>query len=215
MKYLLNQRLVLSWLLSIPVTYFALAFLDIFYTHPLEAGLLVVILHTLITFFIYLLIRKVKKAFRIKPKEGIFAFLIFVSLIIFWFRLILMAGRFPLLFDSSYYLLNVNLYLSYYIGWCISLFVSSRLFSIAHSKDLLNTRFYTFVNANLNGIVIALAFFSIYFLLANIFNQPLFNFDDIFFDTDAKLYRARFGTENYEDVYWRTVHPFILIVVRP
>src|SRR5690606_1737051 len=74
---------------------------------------------------------------------------------------------------------------------------------------------YSFIEANLHGILIASVFFFIYVLLSNIFNQPLFNFDDIFFDTDARLYRARFGTENYKDIYWRTVHPFVLIVVRP
>ncbi len=71
------------------------------------------------------------------------------------------------------------------------------------------------MDANLGGLILASLFFSVYFLLGSIFNQPVFRFDDIFFDTDSRLYRMRFGTEHYKDYYERTVHPYVLIIVRP
>lgn len=71
------------------------------------------------------------------------------------------------------------------------------------------------MDSNLGGIVLAGLFFSVYFLLASIFNQPVYDFDDVFFDADSALYRYRFGTEFYKDYYERTVHPYVLIIVRP
>jgi hypothetical protein len=101
------------------------------------------------------------------------------------------------------------------VGALFSLVTANWLIAFADSKNFQHSRLYAFIDSNLSGILIALIFFSVYFVLANIFNHPLFNFDDIFFDTDSKLWRARFGTENYHDYYERTVHPFVLILVRP
>ena len=39
--------------------------------------------------------------------------------------------------------------------------------------------------------------------------------DDIFFDSDGLLWRMRFVTDSYRDYYWRSVHPFVLLIVRP
>ncbi|HCR70826.1 MAG TPA: hypothetical protein DIW23_05235 [Anaerolineae bacterium] len=173
------------------------------------------ILHTFIGLSFYYLTSKIKDHFKIKPTESWIATSLFLALIVFLLCLTKTASRFPLLFDTAFYQIQAHLLIWFILGILIAFPCSIWLLSFTHSKSFHQTRFFSFIDKNINGVLLSLTFFSIYFLLANIFNQPLFNFDDIFFDTDAKLYRSRFGTENYEDVYWRTVHPFILIIVRP
>jgi hypothetical protein len=202
-----TKQLILAWLVSIPFTYLTIAFLDLFYTTLLEIFLLALIIHTIISWFHYKAIPILQNQFQLNPKETSLSFLLLSIILCFWVYLIWLASRFPTLFDIRLYKLNFNLIMPTIIGIMVSFFSIYWL----ESKKIQST----WLEKNLSGIFIALAFFAIYFLLSNIFNQPLFNFDDIFFDTDAKLWRARFGTENYTDFYWRTVHPFVLIIVRP
>ena len=213
MTFVLNKRLILAWILSIAISYVCLGFLDSFYISAFEVLLITVLFHTFVSVFVYYLLGRVKKDY--KSTQAQIIFLLFLALALFLIRLTLTASRFPTLFDTNLYRIQFDLLIWFAIAIFISIPASHWLLSFAHSKSFNQTRFYSLIEANLGGILIAFIFFSIYFLLANIFNQPLFNFDDIFFDTDAKLWRARFGTENYEDVYWRPVHPFVLIVVRP
>ncbi|MDP2778324.1 MAG: hypothetical protein Q8O48_11850, partial [Anaerolineales bacterium] len=76
-------------------------------------------------------------------------------------------------------------------------------------------RLHKYVGENLAGLAVAAFFFSIYLISVSIFNQPAFNSDDIFFDADSNLWRWRFATTDYRDYYWRPVHPFVLIIIRP
>jgi len=209
----LKKRLVLAWIFSIPVSYVCVGFFDLFYISPFEISLLNVLIHTFVILFTYYLLGKIKRDY--KSTQTQIGLMLFLVLSIFLIRLILIANRFPSLFDIHLYRIRVDLVLWFSIGTFISIFTSHWLLDFLILKRFNQTRFYSFIEANLHGILIASVFFFIYVLLSNIFNQPLFNFDDIFFDTDARLYRARFGTENYKDIYWRTVHPFVLIVVRP
>ncbi|MBL8051163.1 MAG: hypothetical protein JNM46_08075 [Anaerolineales bacterium] len=215
MTFVLNKRLLLAWFLSLPISYVLIGFLDYFYQSLYEILFLAILLHALTSLFVYYLIGRIKNYLKLKPTESWITTFLFLALIIFLLYLTKTANRFSLLFDPAFYQIQSNSLIWFALGIIIAFPCSVWLLSFAHSKEFHKTRFFTFIDKNLSGILLSLAFFAIYFLLSNIFNQPLFNFDDIFFDTDAKLYRARFGTENYEDVYWRTVHPFILIVVRP
>ena len=210
-----NKRFVSAWFLSIFISYVAIGFLDYFYPSAIEIFLLAVLFHAFASLLIYYVLGKLLKNFKSKPVETCLAVALFFSLIFFLIYLTKIASRFPLLFDSAIYLIQPDLLIWFAIGIFLSFPVAIWLLSFVRSKDFHSTRFFIFVDKNLGGILIALIFFCIYFLLANIFNQPLFNFDDIFFDTDAKLWRFRFGTENYQDYYQRTVHPFVLIIVRP
>jgi hypothetical protein len=74
---------------------------------------------------------------------------------------------------------------------------------------------YLFMNEVVTGLLLAGFFFIIYLMLASIFNRPVFDVDDIFFDSDGLLWRTRFVTDAYRDYYWRSVHPFVLLIVRP
>ena len=74
---------------------------------------------------------------------------------------------------------------------------------------------YHFMNEIVTGVLLAGFFFIVYLMLASIFNQPAFDVDDIFFDSDGLLWRMRFTTDHYRDYYWRSVHPFVLLIIRP
>lgn len=201
------QRLIYAWLISLPFTYLALCFLDFFYTSLLEIFLIALLIHALTSWFYYQAIYVLQNQLKHNPKETRLSFLLFLIILCFWGYLVWLTSLFPILFDVTLYQLNSNLIMPTIIGVVTSFFLARWLVS----KNIS----FTWLEKNLNGVLIAFAFFAIYFLLSNIFNQPFFSFDDIFFDADAKLWRSRFGTENYADFYWRSVHPFVLIIVRP
>jgi len=215
MKFTQNKSLFLAWSLTIVFCYPLLGFLDTFYKTSYEVLLLVIVLQMILGLFTYYGLGKLISNFIVKSRNVNIRFSLFLALLVFLISLTKTFARFPTLFDSSIYLLRPDLLIWFLFGNILGLPVLFWTLHFLHSKDIQKTRLFNFIDSNLSGLLLFFVFFAIYFLLANIFNQPHFNFDDIFFDTDAKLWRARFGTEHYEDVYWRTVHPFVLIVVRP
>ncbi len=208
-------RLLLAWALGILPAYLLLGFLDNYYTSAFEILLVSFFIQSLFTLGAYFTLGKIVEKFRSQPVDMIFAAVLFAAVTAFFVALIGMASRFPHMFPAVSYLpANGTLPFSL-VGTVLAIPASFWALGALRRTNIRQTRLYQFVDANLSGLLIAALFFSIYFLLASIFNQPVFNFDDIFFDTDAKLWRFRFGTEHYEDYYERTVHPFVLIVVRP
>jgi hypothetical protein len=77
------------------------------------------------------------------------------------------------------------------------------------------TRVYAYVSANLAGLSLALGFFILYLLFASTLNDPHFDVDDIFFDADHFNYRIRLTTDLWRDNYWRSVHPFMILLFKP
>ena len=128
--------------------------------------------------------------------------ILFTLLIVWAWALFNMANQFPSLFTSAVQQLVTT-------QWIVFAIVILILLILTNYKKL------NFLNETINGILLSLIFFSIYFLFVSIFNQPTFDVDDIFFDSDAFLWRRRFGTELVHDYYFRSVHPFVLIIIRP
>lgn len=126
-----------------------------------------------------------------------------------------MAGQFPSLFDSTFFQIETGQATSFIAAIFSAFPLSAWMIHLAKEKKPRQTRFYKLVDANLPGILLAISFFSIYLILASIFNRPIFDVDDIFFDTDGLLWRTRFTTASYRDYYWRSVHPFALMIIRP
>lgn len=210
-----NKRLLLAWLLGLPLGYVALGFLDSYYKTFLEILLISFVVQSLITLFIYFLLGRAALKFSNSPADAILSLAVGVSVLLFFARLVQMASGFPKLFDVSTYVLSPETLTIFTVGFAVTLPASVWTLFILRRMEFHKSRIFKFVNANLGGIGIALLFFGVYLLLSSIFNQPVFRFDDIFFDTDSKLYRQRFGTEFYQDYYQRTVHPYVLILVRP
>lgn len=212
---MLNKRLLPAWALGLPISYIALGFLDAYYTSVFEIILVSFFVSTFVSLSIHFALLRLVRKIKTRRVDAVLSMLMGGAVLAFFASLINMASRFPRQFDITAYQLSVETWIGFIIGVLIALPTAMWVVPAARRANLQQTRLYKFVNKNLGGLVIAALFFSIYFLLASIFNQPVFNFDDIFFDTDSRLYRFRFGTELYKDYYERTVHPYVLIIVRP
>jgi hypothetical protein len=212
---LFRKRLVFTWLAGIPLSYFVLGFLGNFYTTNVEIFLLSIISHAFISLFFHYLIGRLKFDLGSKPVETGMSLVLFAALLIFIPAMYAAAKQFPNLFDHAAFHLEAGLQL----WFAIALLPSYPLFvwalNLARKKNFKQTRFFQFVDENLNGLILSILFFAVYLIFASIFNRPSFSRDDIFFDADGNLYRWRFATENYRDYYWRPAHPFVLIIIRP
>jgi hypothetical protein len=142
-------------------------------------------------------------SFEKNKAEFTLTILLFTALIVWALSLFQMANQFPSLFEAQAK--------TFVIGQWVLL--SIIVFVIFFSWKQLEKN--QFIKENWSGILLACIFFCIYFLLVSIFNQPAFDVDDIFFDADAYLWRRRFATELVRDYYFRPVHPFVLIIIRP
>jgi len=142
-------------------------------------------------------------SFEKNKAEFTLTILLFIALIVWAMSLFQMANQFPSLFEAQAK--------SFVIGQWVLL--SIIVFAIFFSWKQLEKN--QFIKENWSGLLLAGIFFSIYFLLVSIFNQPAFDVDDIFFDSDTYLWRRRFATELVRDYYFRPVHPFVLIIIRP
>lgn len=215
MQRAINKKLILAWLLGIPFSYVLLGFLGGFYTSNIEIALLTLLLHPYVTLFVYYLLGKAGQAFQLRLWDAGISAALFAALTIFIPAVYFMAWQFPSLFDHSIYQLEAGLSILFAVMLVAAFPLSAYILLYLRDGKFTRTRLYEFINENLGGLLLFLFFFLIYLLFASIFNQPAFNSDDIFFDADSRLWRWRFATENYRDYYWRPVHPFVLIIIRP
>ncbi|MFN3491116.1 MAG: hypothetical protein ACK40V_02755 [Anaerolineales bacterium] len=130
---------------------------------------------------------------------------LFTALILWAMSLFQMANQFPSLFKAQAKTFVVS-------QWVLLSIVVLIFFFLRKQLEKLQIQF---IKENWSGLLLACIFFSIYFLFVSIFNQPAFDVDDIFFDADTFLWRRRFATELVRDYYFRPVHPFVLILIRP
>jgi len=208
-------RKSLAWIISFPATFFIVGLLDNFYSSSIEVFVLALLIHPSSGIFFYYLQGKVTKLIQSRTDGLGVALALFISLSVFVIGIFIMAGQFLSLFDSSYFLLETG-QTAYVIIAIVSAFpLSAWIISFVSEKKPNQTRFYRLVDENLPGILLSSFFFSAYLILASIFNRPIFDVDDIFFDTDGLLWRTRFVTADYHDYYWRSVHPFVLLIIRP
>ena len=211
----INKRFIPAWVLGIPFSYFILGFLGNFYTTGFEILLVAVVVHSVATNFVSYLISKLQGEFRSKRADMMIYALLAIALAAFFVRLVSMALVFPRVFDRNIYLIEPNVLAYFIIGLVAAFPAALWLSGFAHKRDFKNSKFFLFIDSHLDGLLLAALFFAVYLFIGSIFNQPLFNYDDLFFDTDAKLWRTRFATESYRDYFERPVHPLVLMVVRP
>ena len=210
-----NTRFILAWFLSVPLSYFSLGFLSNFYSTYFEIILLVLLFHISASIFFYYLQGKSIGVFKSQTVDFGIILALFILMSVFVLGMFGMARQFSSLFDADYFQLEAGQIISFIIAAVLAFPLFTRTIAFAKEKKLNQTRFYQLVDNNLPGLVFAVFFFSAYLILASIFNRPIFDVDDIFFDTDGLLWRTRFTTVDYRDYYWRSVHPFVLLIVRP
>lgn len=211
----INKRFLPAWLFGIPFSYLVSGFLGNFYQTKIEFTLVTVVIHSVSTLAALFLIKRIKSQFESKRLDLAMYIIIALSLGTFFISLYNMAVKFPRLFDPSLYLVESGSLVYFFLGVILAFPLAVWIYSIIQSRRLQFTPVISFVDVHLGGLLLAAFFFFLYLLIGSIFNQPIFNYNDIFFDTDVYLWRIRFATEQYQDLSERPVHPFIAIIIRP
>lgn len=211
----ISKYLILAWLISVPFSYFGMGFLSNYYSRPYEFILSALIFNSGVILFLYLVLPMVNARLRSNPIDLGVGLSLFIVLFFFAWTMFNIVGLFPSLFEVTFCQLEAGQLIYFAIALVLSLPLVGRMLSFAGEKCLDQTHLYKCVDESLGGLVLAAFFFSIYLISVSIFNQPAFNSDDIFFDADSNLWRWRFATETFRDYYWRPVHPFVLVVIRP
>jgi len=215
MVKLFRPRLLVAWTLSIPVAFFTLGFLGNFYPAFIEIILLALVAQSALGLLIYRLLGKAERWCASQPLDLALALALFIVLTVFAVSMYRMANQFPLLFDARIFLLEDGQSLPFIVGSALALPCLAWGGTFLKQRNAQETRLYRLADKIAAGVLIAGFFFFVYFMLASIFNQPRFDVDDIFFDSDGLLWRMRFTTGDYRDYYWRAVHPFVLLIIRP
>jgi hypothetical protein len=210
-----NSRMLIAWIFSITVTFFVIGFFGNFYSSFFVILLLTFLTQTLAGLLIYRLLGKAKNLRLTQPFGFAVALALFLALTLFVVGMFRMAMQFPRLFDAGYFILKNGQLIPFIIGSALVLpcLIWGRRF--VKQGNIKQTSAYLFMNEILTGALVAGFFFSVYLVLVSIFSRPAFDTDDIFFDTDGLLWRWRFATEHYRDYYWRPMHPFVLLIIRP
>lgn len=215
MLKLVDSRLVFAWILSAVFTFFALGFLGNFYSTFFEIILLTLLVQFLTGLLTYHLLGKVKNLRSAESLNLAIASALFLALTAFVLTMFGMASQFPSLFDAGYFILKNEQWIPFIIGSVLALPFLVLGVQFVRQSNVKQTAAYYFIDEIMAGLLVAGFFFIVYLIIASIFNRPAFDVDDIFFDSDGLLWRMRFVTDSYRDYYWRSVHPFVLLIIRP
>lgn len=213
-----RSRIWGAWIFASIFSFFVTSFLDDFYTSAIEIIILVVFLQALFGIGGYFFMGRARRVAGERWFDAFIHFSLFVLLIAF----ILWSfneGQVISIFPSSYFLLNENTKNVFAIFTLLALpwqgWLHIKLKFSGFYNRLKQTKTYEYISANLAGLSLALAFFTLYLVLASALNLPRFDVDDIYFDADHFNYRLRLTTDHWNDYYWRSVHPFIVLLLRP
>ncbi len=213
-----RSRVFGAWLFASFFSFLLLGFLDNFYSSLIEIILLTALLQAVFGVGGYFFLGRARRV----ADERWFDALIHTGLFI------LLTGFILWLFNASQ---RVSLFpVSYFIldDKTRGIFVFASLMTLPwqawfHLKLkfggfynwIKSTTFYAYISANLTGFSLSLAFFVLYLIFASVINDPRFDVDDIFFDADGANWRIRLTTDNWTDLYYRSVHPFVLLLFKP
>lgn len=212
-------RLFAGWACSTLFTFLITGFLDTFYKTSTEIALITLFTQLVLGVGMYFLTNKFWVFSKNNKLDSLLLFVLFSMFIIFLGRFFQYGTEAPELLLPEYFLLDKHLvptvgafsiFLIPWLAWMIS-----RFESLGYKEKLKSTRLYTFVDENIAGIMLALAFFAVYLVIATTLNHPQLDVDDIFFDADAMNWRIRLTTNTWHDYYGRSVHPFVLLILKP
>ncbi len=212
------RRVTGAWVFATALSFLLLSFLDDFYTSFSEVILLTLLFPAALGAGGYFFMGRIR---RVALERWFDAFIhagLFVLLVGFILWLFQANQRMPL-FPAEYFTLNPNSRGVFLFTSLLALpwqaWLHLRLKFSGFYNKLKQTKIYAYVSENLAGLSLALAFFVAYLLFAAILNEPRFDVDDVFFDADPFNYRIRLTTDNWQDYYWRSVHPFMILLFRP
>ncbi len=208
-------RVPAAWLLALPASYLICGFLGNFHADFSSLFVIALLSQAFAALFFRRALRKAELLFA-SSRGGFFtALALFTGLLIFAIQMLLAAARFPAMFDTRYIFLEHPQILPFLLAVFFAFPLAQFIRDMLIKNHWTQTVIFSSMDSNLAGILIVLPFFVVYFTFSFIFNQPVFDLDDIFFDTDVWMWRMRFATDAYQDFYWRAAHPFVLIIIRP
>ncbi len=208
----------LGFLLSLIFIYGAVGFLDEALRTPFNLILFTITLVSAGSVLGYYLIRRVSYSFRAgflsKPLNIILSLTLPVLLI----ALIYLILQFPTMFVWDYITIPQNwtgmFFASALIAgvWGVSILEQ---FEIRGYHDRLKqTRIYLFITQNLPGVYAGGMFFLINLIIARALNHPALSINSVLFETDAGPWMDILGSPA-GDALNRSVHPMVLIIIRP
>lgn len=211
-------RLVGRWLFSTILTFLFIGFLDDFYTTVFEIFTLILLLQVMFSTLGDLVLEKAAQLYQKNRFDAAILFVLYLILMLFAGAAFISNQTFPL-FPTENYTLHPNLFSFFFISSLVVLpwlaWFDLQMKSTGLDAALKSTKFYLFIERNLPGLVLAFLFLGIYLLNASVINHPRFDVDDIYFDADGLNYRLRLTTDTWRDYYWRSVHPFMILLLKP
>jgi len=212
-------RLLLGWLFASTAAFFLTGFLGNFYTDLYKIVLLAVLSHLLLGVLSYYTIGRIKRFMQRDVIAFWITLFLFVLLLVFQVIIFKMGSQFPNLFNAGLFLLEGKEIVLFFLASIISLpwlaWVLHHLKVPARYRFLIQNKVTDFIRKNLPGLLLASLFFGLYLLIGSILNHPIFDVDDIFFDSDGFIWRYRLTTDHWQDFYWRSVHPLALLILKP
>lgn len=211
-------RFLLGWVASTLLIFFIIGFLDDYYSSSLAAVSLMILLQFIFGIAGQFFVKRISRLLRKRPVDSLFMAILF--LLTFGFAgMIFHTNRQSPLFPAENFTLNPNLSSAFLLPSVLILpwltWAHFQLKSAGFYKYIKDTRLYSFVSTNWVGLALSATFFVVYLLTASIFNHPNLDVDDIFFDADGLNWRLRLTTDTWRDFYWRSVHPFVLLLLKP
>ncbi|MDP1545142.1 MAG: hypothetical protein Q8L87_03895 [Anaerolineales bacterium] len=213
-----SSHLLARWTFSTIAAFLLIGFLDDFYNSFFEIVCLTLLLQVILSVAGDLVLEGIGRLFRRGVFDTVIIFLLYLLLILFAAVTFSSNQAFPL-FPAEHFTLRPDLQPAFlipsllFLPWQIWLDFQIKTRGIhAAMKD---TKFYSFIERNLPGIALASVFLGIYLLNAAVINHPRFDVDDIYFDADGLNYRLRLTTDTWRDYYWRSVHPFMILLLKP
>jgi hypothetical protein len=208
-----NVHGIIAWVLSVLACLPAIGFLGNFYTSWVGILLAALFFQLFFIFFFVLTVEKGDQIRSSQPLEFVLFLSLFVGLLLFALKMVGMLSQFPQLFDARYILFEDGQAIPFLASSVLSL--SLLIWGAGSVERFRQSRAGIFLEENGNGLLLSGLFFALYLPMAVTFNQPAYDVDDIFFDTDGLLWRTRFTTDMVQDYYQRSVHPFVLLIIRP
>ena len=192
-------RLAVSWLAAMTASFFITGVWSNFYTNLYQIAFIATFSQLASGIFFYYAISRIKyfskrDASAFWTGLSLFALLAFFQVMVF-----ILCSQFPRLFDPNFFLLEgkecilfitISLLL---LPWLM--LIINKIKHTVHRNSLFQDKLLFFIRTNLPGLILAILFFNLYFIIGTMLNHPRFDVDDIFFDADGFIWRFRLTTE--------------------
>ncbi|MCB0100689.1 MAG: hypothetical protein KDD74_01500 [Anaerolineales bacterium] len=206
-------HLLLSFLVTLNLTYGAIGFLQPVLRTPFGMFLFAIIILTVGTTLGYFLVQRAAESFRngflSKPLNVLLA----LSLPIFWIALIVNASQYPSMFAIEYILVPPAWMPLFLLTALASAILA--LFLIPNTSSLIpNSSFIILSSKNLPGIYASAFFFLIELIISRTLNHPALEKNTVLFEADAGPWMTILASPESAPIN-RAVHPLSLILIRP